>query len=515
MPPTRFGLPATIAEAILAQAPDALLLVDGAGVIRYANPAVWPLLGYAPEDLHGKAIESLVPDRFRDTHARYRSAFTAAPVAREMGARIVALSAQRVDGTEIPVEIRLAPLQSGGERYVVAALRDVTERREMTEELRIARQVAERASEAKTRFLATASHDLRQPLQTLQLLAGALARQVEGKPAADLVARQLRALDSMADLLNVLLDVSKLETGGVRPAPAELSLTELFGDLARHFEAAAANRGLELSVNAPPVVVRSDRVLLRQLLQNLLSNALKFTREGGVRLSAEESPDGVVITVSDTGIGIAKADLERIFDEYFQVAGTGGGQAGFGLGLTIVRRLAALLDLKLQVESEPGRGTTFRLSLPVDALVRAPAPAPAVPPGGPVAPAPAALKPAVLIVEDDAPVRAALELLLSLEGYPVRAAGTAAEAVATFRAHGDEIDIVLTDYHLDDGETGLAVLRQLRKLAGRDLPAVVLSGDTSSIVGNLAAIDRVRVLRKPVDAVQLVTAMEALFGEAA
>jgi PAS domain S-box-containing protein len=513
MPPSRFGLPAATAEAILAQAPDALLLVDAGGVIRYANPAVWPLLGYAPEDLHGKTIEALVPDRFRETHVRYRSAFSDAPVAREMGARIVALSAQRADGTEIPVEIRLAPLQSTAGRFVVAAMRDVSERREMTEELRRARQIAERASEAKTRFLATASHDLRQPLQTLQLLAGALARQVEGTPAADLVTRQLRALDSMADLLNVLLDVSKLETGGVQPALAEVPLAALFADLERHFEAAAASRGLEVSVSAPQVVVRSDRVLLRQLLQNLLSNALKFTREGGVRLAAEEGPDGVVITVTDTGIGIAPADLERIFDEYFQVAGAGGGQAGFGLGLTIVRRLAVLLGLTLSVASEPGRGTTFRLVLPASAVVTSPTPQDPV--AGASATTAAALKPAVLIVEDDAPVRTALELLLSLEGYPVRSAGTAAEAVATFRAHGDEIDIVLTDYHLDEGETGLAVLGQLRELAGRDLPAVVLSGDTSSIVGNLAAIERVRVLRKPVDAARLVTAMEALFGESA
>jgi len=254
-------------------------------------------------------------------------------------------------------------------------------------------------------------------------------------------------------------------------------------------------------------------VLLRQLLQNLLSNALKFTREGGVRLAAEAGADGIVITVADTGVGIAPADLERIFDEYFQVAGAGGGQGGFGLGLTIVRRLAALLGLTLSVTSVPGEGTTFRLVLPAAAVVTSPTPAD--PAAGTSSTAGAALKPAVLIVEDDAPVRTALELLLSLEGYPVRAAGTAAEAIAMFRAHGDHIDIVLTDYHLDRGETGLAVLGQLRELAGRDLPAVVLSGDTSSIVGNLAAIERVRVLRKPVDAAGLVTTMEALFGESA
>jgi PAS domain S-box-containing protein len=513
MPPIHFGLPGGAAEAILSQAPDALLLVDATGVIRYANPAVWPLLGYAPEDLHGKPVEVLVPERFRDTHVRYRTLFTAAPMAREMAARVVALSAQRADGGEIPVEIRLAPLDSGDGRYVVAAIRDVSDRRQMLEDLQAARQEAERANRAKTRFLVTASHDLRQPLQTLQLLAGALVRQLEGQPAADLVMRQLRAMDSMADLLNVLLDVSKLESGGVRPTLAEVSLADLLLELARHFEAAAASRGLGMTVSAPPLVIRSDRVLLRQLLQNLVSNALKFTREGGVRLEAVEVAGRVVVTVTDTGIGIAAADLERIFDEYFQVAGAGAGQGGFGLGLTIVRRLASLINIQLAVESTPGRGTTFRLTLPADALVAAPATAGPTP--GVALPAGTALKPAVLIVEDDAPVRTALELLLSLEGYPVQSAGTAADALKVFAAHRDEIDIVLTDYHLDNGETGLSVLKQLRAMAGRDLPAVVLSGDTSSIVGNLAAIDRVRVLRKPADVAQLVAAMETLFGESA
>jgi CheY-like chemotaxis protein/two-component sensor histidine kinase len=373
--------------------------------------------------------------------------------------------------------------------------------------------VAARADRAKTRFLATASHDLRQPLQTLQLLAGALVRQVQDTPAADLVTRQLRALDAMADLLNALLDVSRLESGGVQPILAEVSLRELCTDLGRNFEAAAAARGLALEVSCPEVTVRTDRVLLRQLLQNLVSNALKFTREGGVRVTVGDAAAGVVITVADSGIGIPPDELGRIFDEYYQVAGVHTEQRGFGLGLTIVRQLARLLGLALEVESAPGQGTSFRLTLPpelrvADAAVSAPGP-------GVATPASTALKPAVLIVEDDAPVRSALELLLSLEGYPVRAVGTAGAAIATFREFGHDIDIVLTDYHLEDGETGLGVLRQLRELAGRDLPAVVLSGDTSSFVANLAATERVRVLRKPVDPAVLVATMEALFGEAA
>jgi PAS domain S-box-containing protein len=514
MAPSRGGLPPALAEAILEQAPDALVLVDGGGLVRFVNPAVTALLGYPAAALVGQPVETLIPDRFRSAHTRYRDLYAASPVAREMGARVVALSARTATGDEIPVEIRLAPVVAGGEHYTVAALRDVRDRRQIMDELREARLVAERADRAKTRFLATASHDLRQPLQTLQLLAGALVRQVQDTPAADLVTRQLRALDAMADLLNALLDVSRLESGGVQPILAEVALRDLCTDLGRHFEAAAAARGLALAVSCPEVTVRTDRVLLRQLLQNLVSNALKFTREGGVQVSVSDAAGAVVITVADSGIGIPPDELGRIFDEYYQVAGVHTEQRGFGLGLTIVRQLARLLGLGLGVESAPGQGTSFRLTLPAELRVATTATT-AAPRAGVATPASTALKPAVLIVEDDAPVRSALELLLSLEGYPVRAVGTAGAAIATFREFGHDIDIVLTDYHLGDGETGLGVLRQLRELAGRDLPAVVLSGDTSSFVANLAATERVRVLRKPVDPAVLVATMEALFGEAA
>jgi two-component system, sensor histidine kinase len=510
MSPSRVGLPGSVAEALLDQAPDAVLLVDTTGVIRFANPAVTRLLGYPSDALVGRLIETLVPDRYRDSHSQVRATYEARPAVREMGARVVALAARREDGGEVPVEIRLAPVEVDGLTFTVATVRDVSERRAMVEELKSARLAAERADRAKTRFLATASHDLRQPLQTLQLLAGALLRQVSSGSAAELVNRQLRALDGMAELLNTLLDVSKLESGAVQPVRSSVALPTLFAELGRHFEAAAAARRLRLSVSCAPVAVHTDRVLLRQLLQNLLNNAIKFTPRGGVSLAATESAEGVRITVQDTGIGIPAGELERIFDEYYQVASGSSEQRGFGLGLTIVRQLARILGLTLAVDSAPGSGTAFNVLVP-PALCLGPAAVESGVPAG-VAVGEASLKPRVLIVEDDGAVRTALELLLSLDGYPVRSAATASAAIAAFRDEGDGIDIVLTDYHLDDGATGLGVLRTLRELAGRDLPAVVLSGDTSPILASLAGLNRVRVLRKPVDAAVLVTTMEELFG---
>lgn len=504
------NLSPSAAEQIVAEAPDALLLIDGAGLVTYVNGAVTRLFGYEPADLVGRSVETLVPERFRDVHQRYRGGFAAAPTAREMGARLVNLSARRRDGSEIPVEIRLAPIKRPEGPCVVVAVRDVSDRRRMTEELNAAREAADAANRSKSRFLATASHDLRQPLQTLQLLNAALARQVRDPAGLDIVDRQERALRSMGDLLNTLLDVSRLESGTVRPVIAPVSMGELLTDLRREFEEIAAARGLTLFVDDCAEAVLADRVLLRQMIQNLLTNALQYTRVGSVRITVRREPERLLILVADTGVGIPKEQLSHIFDEYYRVEQPGEARRGFGLGLTIVRQLGRLLGFNVEVDSEVGRGTTFRLSIPAERLTLAMAPL--------EKPAPALAtivtmpKPAVLVVEDDDAVRGALELVLKVEGYPVLVAGSAEAAVAVFDREGPNIDLLVTDFHLNGPTDGLKVLDALRRKAGRELPAVVLSGDTSPILDSLGDRPQVQLLRKPVDARQLVQRLEDLFG---
>ncbi|MBM4197626.1 MAG: PAS domain S-box protein [Gammaproteobacteria bacterium] len=495
---------------IVEQAPDALLLVDAAGTVVFANAAVSTLFGYESADLVGQGIEVLVPERSRGVHARLRTGFGAAPATREMGSRLVTLSGRRRDGSEFPAEIRLAPLRHGADQLVLAAVRDVTDRRRISEALAAARAAADSANSAKSRFLATASHDLRQPLQTLQLLGAALERRVTDTGLLDLLARQQAAIAAMGELLNSLLDITRLESGALQPAITIIPLADLLGDLQRQFEAIAASRRLTLAVGATQVCLRTDRVLLRQVLQNLLNNAFKFTREGGVTVAVAATADGIDIAVADTGIGISAADLERVFDEYYRVDAPGIEARGFGLGLTIVRQIARLLGYAVTAASQPGVGTTFTLRIPAAAIadgvgIASPA-AFAAPQGS------AAAKPALLVVEDDEPVREALALLLGAEGYPVRSAASAADAEALFAEQGGAIDLVVSDFHLEAGRTGAELVATLRAAADRDLPAVILSGDTTSAMEKVRSLPRSTLLRKPVDGARLVEVIEALFG---
>ncbi|MEQ1803054.1 MAG: ATP-binding protein [Gammaproteobacteria bacterium] len=506
-----------IAQEMVHHAPDALLLVDARGQIVYVNAAAVELFGYTASELIGQTIEQLVPAQSRGIHERYRDGFLSAPATREMGARLVALSACRKDGTEFPAEIRLAPVEDtdgrgDGVGYILAAVRDVTDRRRITDELRAARAEADGANKAKSRFLATASHDLRQPLQTLQLLNAALASRLTGDTNLDLVHRQHEALDSMADLLNALLDITKLESGNIRPNLEVVSLAEVLGDLQRQFDDVAASRNLTLTVRPTGLCVRTDRILFRQVLQNLLNNALQYTREGGVTVHFEQDAAGLAIRVADTGVGIPAPELDRVFDEYYRVDTKGPRPRGFGLGLTIVRQISRLLGYTVRVESELGLGTTFILRIPAASLVATPG-AVAVQ-ARPAAARPDVPKPAVLIIEDDAAVRDALDLVLTLEGYPTRVADSAVAAMETFASHGAEIDVVVSDFHLGAGRNGLELLEEMRGEAGRDLPAVILSGDTSPVLARIGSVSRVVLLRKPVDARQLIVQLEELFGAA-
>jgi PAS domain S-box-containing protein len=502
---------------MLQQAPDALFLVDHGGRIIYVNAAVTTLFGYSPADLLGEAIEQLVPDSSRGIHERYRQGFFAAPSTREMGGRIVALTARRKDGSEFPAEIRLAPLRvkapdSASGDCVLAAVRDVTDRRRISDELRAARAEADSANKTKSRFLATASHDLRQPLQTLQLLSEALARRLNDAPSLDLIQRQQAALGSMADLLNALLDVTRLESGALTPNLEVVSLATVLADLERQFKDAATARNLTLRVSPTTECLLTDRVLFRQILQNLFSNALQYTRDGGVTVTVERNAGYLCIAIADTGVGIPAAELDRIFDEYYRGETPGIRSRGFGLGLTIVRQIARLLGYVVKVESEVLRGTTFTVQVPAEQLVAVAAASVGQP--GLARDRPTAPKPAVLVIEDDAAVRDALELVLTLEGYPVWAADSAAAAQETFARHGGEIDVVISDFHLGSDRNGLEVLDELRAMAGRDLPAVILSGDTSPLLATIESVARVVLLHKPVDARQLVRKLEELFGSA-
>lgn len=497
-----------ITRHLLRFSPDALIVVDDRGKIRFASDTASEMFGYEPAALIGQDMELLVPERLRARHAEHVASFSLKPSKREMGARIADLAARRADGSEFSAGIRLAPFQINGKLYVAAAIRDITERQRINEALIAAREEADRANRAKSRFLATASHDLRQPLQTIRLLNASMQKVATSPETRELLAQQQNAIETMTRLLNALLDISRLESGAIEPKPVPVAIADLFAELQSEFEATARTRGLILQFDPAPAVISTDRTLFYQLLQNLVGNAVKYTDRGKINVACVADADGLFVTVTDTGIGIPADKLERIFDEYYQVDTHGAKRMGVGLGLAIVREVSRLLGMKVAVSSKVGEGTQVRVAIPrksvlsttsdtraqTDANVRA------ATSGGT----------RLILVEDNESVRAATELFLRLEGYEIKSAGSISEAEPLFAAMQPG-DVVIADYHLDERNTGLDMIVQLRDRLGYKVPGVILSGDLPSVLRAVrTAVPGCVFLSKPVDTNALIQAIDEL-----
>jgi two-component system, sensor histidine kinase len=498
-----------ITQHLLRFSPDALIVIDERGQIRFANETVTEMFGYPPESLIGRSVDVLVPERFRAKHGMHIAGFVRAPNNREMGARIADLFALRADGSEFPAGIRLAPFKIGAKLFIAAAIRDTTERRLINEELVAAREEADRANRAKSRFLATASHDLRQPMQTIRLLNASLLKMVPDPQVRELLQHEGRAIESMTRLLNALLDISRLESGSIEPVITQVSIGELFEELRSEFESIARTRDIALQMDRPKLVISTDRTLFGQLLQNLLGNALKYTDRGTVRLRCTELEGAIAVVVEDTGIGIPSDKLERIFDEYYQVDTHGAKRMGVGLGLAIVKEVARLLGFSVRITSTVGQGTKASVQIPSRFVVadseRLDSPA-AVAISGP------ARKSRVLLVEDNDGVRIATETFLKFEGHETLSAPSVAEAERLFTVLRPS-DIVIADYHLDSQNTGLDLLLKLRARVGQDVPGIVLSGDLPSVLRAVKSpVANCRFLSKPVDTAALIDAIAELTG---
>jgi len=312
------SIPPELARSALEAAPDAMIIIDGFGTIRYTNRQVSALFGYPHEEIIGLSIEHLLPERFRARHVGHRQQYTSNIRVRPMGAGLQ-FHGRRMDGTEFPVEISLSPIQDGDHMLVAAAIRDVTDGKRIQAELiaaresaEHAREIADRANQGKSRFLATASHDLRQPLQTLSLLNGTLRRTVSDPDATEALSQQELAIGAMSRLLNALLDISKLESGAIKPEPTDFTVAEIFEELRSDFAAVAANKGLKLQIEHCTDCVHSDPSLVEQILRNLVSNAIKYTRQGWIQLRCLHEAALVRIEVLDTGVGIPANQLAYI-----------------------------------------------------------------------------------------------------------------------------------------------------------------------------------------------------------
>ena len=359
------------------------------------------------------------------------------------------------------------------------------------------RQLAQ-ANQAKARFLAAASHDLRQPVHALGLFVAQLEASQDEATRARLIGKVAACSAAVSDLIEALLDISKLDAGVVAVQPTEFALQPLFDRIEQAFSPAAQDKGLRLRVRTNALRVRTDPVLLDRILPNLCANAIRYTVQGGAILGARVRGAQARIEVWDTGIGFTAQQQRHIFKEFYQVGGAPAGQGkGLGLGLAIVERLAGLLGLALRVHSVPGRGSVFAIDVPL---------APAAIDGEmPLPQAPASARfdgLSVLLIDDDSVAREAIEGLLVQWGCDVRSVASGAAALQRL-ASAPPPRLIICDYHLGADELGTAVVQQIRALAGAATPAVILSADVTQPLREATAAAGLHLLHKPLNAARL------------
>ena len=462
----------------------ATLFLDLDGRIRFFTPAINALFAIIPADVGRKLTDfaALVPDgALAGDMAAVQDRLE--PLEREIEA---------TDGTWF--RRRILPYRTGGGRVegVVITFTDITCRKAAARALEAAKMEAEAANAAKSRFLAAASHDLRQPLQTLALLQALLAEAVTGEKARGLVARQNTTLSTVTGMLDTLLDINEIEAGAVQPALSVFAIDALLERLRGEFAYHAEAKGVQLRVVSCTQRVRSDPKLLEQMLRNLLTNAIKYTHEGRVLLGCRRRGSMLTVEVWDTGIGIKDTDLATIFEEYYQVGNPARQRSrGLGLGLSIVKQLGTLLDHPVRVLSRFGHGSGFSVELPRLAPAE-PSRSPAIHPESVGEDAAVS----ILVVEDDPDLCEMLAELLRSQGHQVVTAADGPQAMTCVARSMP--DLVLADYNLPNGPNGLQLVVGIRAAAGRALPVIILTGDISSATLRAVTLGGCAVLSKPV-----------------
>lgn len=376
----------------------------------------------------------------------------------------------------------------------------LTRLRTQTELAERARQQAEHASEEKSRFFASASHDLRQPVHALNLYASLLRATTDADERAEVLRRIGTCVTTLDDLFNALLTVSRAEGSDVGQVPvAPVPLQAAIDNAVNQYAPLAVERGLDLGSVSTSTWVHGDRIAIERMLGNLISNAIRFTPQGKVRVGVRRRGSEVELQVLDTGVGIAEDQRQRIFEEFYQVANPGRhADRGFGLGLVIVQRLCRAYGYRVRVRSIPSRGTCFSLWLPC----AAPKPSEVLGPlrDAPMRPGP---KGHVLLVDDDAMVRDAMARVLRDWGTRVDVCATSAEAYAMAREYGPDWNCLLLDQRLDEATTGVELAGGLRALLHRPVPVAILTGEEAGAWTLDAQAQGYTVLAKPVKLIRL------------
>lgn len=365
----------------------------------------------------------------------------------------------------------------------------------LVNELRQQVFLVERANRDKSRFLAAASHDLRQPMHALGLFAASLEKSLADTPLQPTVVNMLRAVDALEQSCSAMLDLSKLDAGVVAPNRQSFPIRDVFRRLHMHCAGQAEELGLGLRFKPGGRIVTSDPQLLERVLANLIHNAIRYTKEGGIVVLARSRLERISLEVWDTGIGIAEEDLPKVFDEFYQVSNSGRDRTrGLGMGLAIVKRLVLLMGHELEVKSRPGRGTVFRILLAptemadMENMVL----------GAETVPMIVDVNRTALVIDDEESIRLGMRELLQSWGFEVLLAATVVQACTEVRRHSGVIDLVLSDLRLANHEDGIDAIERVRAVYGAPLPAVLITGDTSADEVKRAHASGHQVLFKPV-----------------
>ena len=456
--------------AIIDTIREPLVVVDRELRVVSASQSFYRFFGASPEDTLGRALPDtdahhLDVPKLREFLDRLKGRYSS-PGNFEMaidlpllGQRVLAVTAEEIhEATRTDARILIS-------------FTDITDLRRSAEEI-VAKRAAEQANLAKSRFLAAASHDLRQPLQALTLLHGALERRVRDEQSREMLGRMRRILESMSGLVTGLLDINQLEAGAIRPVLTDFQVMEVLGALDSEFSDQAKDKGLDWRLVHCGVAVHSDRRLLAEIARNLVSNAIRYTDKGRILVGCRRRGSSLLIEVRDTGIGIAEEQLPRIFEEHYQVA-EDTRRTGLGLGLAIVQRLGELLRHPIGVRSWIGKGSVFFIEVPL---------AEAMPP-------PAERTEelqhhgqtgrtgTILVIEDEPTVREALKAMLVAEGHRVVAVSNGQPALDLLAKDALRPDVMISDYSLPGKFTGADVAATVRTTLGWQVPAVILTGD--------------------------------------
>jgi PAS domain S-box-containing protein len=465
-------------RALLDAVPDAIVGVDRGGRITIVNAEACRIFGYTRQEMLGCPVEVLLPEALRAAHAGHREAFVANPRQRPMGAGIC-LAGRRKDGSVFPVEISLSGNVDGEDSLIVAAIRDVTAWREIESALRDAVAAAQAANEAKNHFLSRMSHELRTPLNAVLGFGQLLQRQLQDTEHVEAVGHIVKGGRHLLDLINDVLDVARIESGEMSLSSEPVPICGVVEETVQLMQPLAETAGVSLTLlpGAADDYVLADRQRLRQILLNLLSNAIKYNHSGGhVWLGWHAASGNIALGVRDDGPGIDPAVQNRLFTPFDRLGAEASGVDGTGIGLALTRSLTEMMGGSIAVESAPGHGSTFTVTLrSTKAHVPAQRSAPRIAADdGAAHAAPATL----LYVEDNAPNVRVVEHLLRLRPqWRLLHAGLGSLGIELAEAH--QPDLVLLDLHLPD-LSGHQVLQAIRaRQSIRDTPVVVLTADAS------------------------------------